>query len=303
MAFVEKQRHGKRDYYYLVKTVRLSPTKFKKVRVLLGRKVPGHAELQRRFAELERKVPRPYSPRWLSKEVAERLEDLRAGAVAFKGLEGRDAVDFLVRYTYNTNAIEGNPLTLRETALILAEGIAPQGAKTESVVEVMNSRDAWEFIKSYGGVVNKGFACKTQYEVTKNTASRIQGDYRDGEVGITGAEWKPPAAAKVPELMEGIFKEYGKLKKSLHPVELAAWLHNRVVQIHPFTEGNGRTARLLMNWVLMKNKFPPAVIEKRNKQEYYGAIEKADAGDEKPFAEFLARELLQQYTLVKTPGG
>jgi Fic family protein len=295
MAFVEKQRHGKHDYYYLVKTVRLSPTKFKKIRVSLGRNVPKHGELQGKFAELERKVPKPYSPKWLSKEAAERLEDLKESALAFKNLpEGEN--DFLVRYTYNTNAIEGNPLTLRETALILSEGIFPQGSKTDSVFEVLNGKDAWDFITAYKGTLGKMFAKKIQYEVTKNTACRIQGGYRDSQVGITGSNWKPPAAPEVPRLMDGMFAEYKKKKRALHPVELAAWLHNRTAQIHPFTDGNGRTARLLMNWVLMKNKFPPAIIENRNKQEYYAAIEKADAGNEKPFVEFLARELLQQYT-------
>ncbi len=296
MAFIEKQRHGKHAYYYLVKSVRLSPTSVKKVRVFLGRQVPGHDELQTRFAELERKAPKPYAARWMPKELAERVEDLRAAALIFKGLPGENLPkDFLVRFTYNTNAIEGNPLTLRQTALILADGIAPQGARTQDVVEVLNSKDAWEFVKAYRGPINRRFVCRVQHEVTKNTSCRIQGAYRDGEVGITGAEWKPPKAADVPSRMEAIFKEYSAMKKSLHPVELAAWLHNRAVQIHPFTDGNGRTARLLMNLVLMRARFPPVVIEVRNKEQYYRMIEEADHGRRGPFARFLASELLRQY--------
>ncbi len=300
MAFIERQRHGKRDYFYLVKSVRVSPAKVRKVRIFLGREVPAHEGLQKRFRELEKKTPKPYAAAWLSRDAEDRLEDLRSSTVAFRGVaEGVQAGDFLVRFTYNTNAIEGNPLTLRQTALILSEGIAPQGAKTDDVLEVLNGRDAWEFMKSYKGQVGRGFACKVQFEITKNTPCRIQGGYRDSEVAIGGSDWKPPKARDVVRLMDALFKAYRKQKRALHPVELASWLHNRLVQIHPFTDGNGRTARLLMNWILMRNRFPPAIIEARNKEEYYLAIEATDKGDQKPFASFLARQLLQQYTIAK----
>ena len=298
MAFIEKQRHGKHDYYYLVKSVRLSSDKVRKVRVFLGRSVPSHEGLQKHFQELERKTPRPYSAKWLSKETVERLEDLRASALAFKKSPAEELPkDFLVRFTYNTNAIEGNPLTLRQTALILNDGIAPEGAKTDDVMEVINARDAWQLIQSYKGTVNKAFVTRLQYEVTKNTACRIQGNFRDSEVKISGSSWLPPTAKEVPKLMQQLFKEHAVQKKTLHPVELATWTHNRLVQIHPFTDGNGRTSRLVMNWLLLKGKFPPAIIEARNKEAYYAAIEKADAGDQKPFANYLATQLLSQYTI------
>ena len=79
--------------------------------------------------------------------------------------------DFLVRYTYNTNAIEGNRLTLRQTALVLSDKIAPEGARTNDVIEALNSLDAWEFVKKYKGKLNKKFVCKVQYEITKNTTT------------------------------------------------------------------------------------------------------------------------------------
>ena len=299
MAFIEKQRHGKHDYFYLVKSVRFSPSKVKKARIFLGRKMPDHEELQERFRELERKAPKHYAATWLSQEAQDRLEDLRSSAIAFRGVsKDQTPGDFLVRFTYNTNAIEGNPLTLRQTALILSDGIAPQGAKTGYVIEVLNGRDAWEFVKAYKGVVNRGFACRVQHEITKNTDCRIQGSYRDSEVGIMGSDWKPPLERQVPHLMDELFLQYKRQKRSLHPVELASWIHNRLVQIHPFSDGNGRSARLLMNWILMRNGFPPAIIEASNKEEYYKAIEASDKGNPKPFAEFLAAQLLRQYTVL-----
>jgi Fic family protein len=300
MPFIEKQRHGNVFYYYLVKSVRISASKVKKVRIFLGTKVPPHEKLQELFRELERKTPKPYSARWLPKDIVERIEDLHASVTVLRRFpESVIPEDFLVRFTYNTNAIEGNPLTLRQTALILSENIAPQGVKTDDVVEVMNGKDAWEFVKDYKGIVNVGFLKNIQHEVTKNTKCRLQGKYRDSEVRIGGSEWVPPKAKEVPDMMKGVVREYKRLKRTLHPLELAAWLHNKIAQIHPFTDGNGRTARLAMNWILMRKRFPPIIIDVRNKEEYYHVIEAADAGDQKPFCMFLAKQMLEQYAILE----
>ncbi|MDG6936877.1 MAG: Fic family protein [Nitrososphaerota archaeon] len=301
MSFIEKQRHGKHNYYYLVKNVRISATKAKKVRIFLGREVPKHQELQKYLIEIEKKAVSKYSGKWLSKELVERLEDLRASAVVFHKAPG-DVLpkDFLVRYTYNTNAIEGNKLTLRQTGLILDDKIAPEGARTNDVIEALNSSDAWEFVKKYKGKLDKKFVCKIQYEITKNTTCIVQGDYRDTDVMIIGSEHIPPRPSEVPTLMQELFEEYKELKKSLHPIELATLIHNKLVKIHPFTDGNGRTSRLLMNWILQRNRFPAVIIEVANKERYYSCIEHADKGDQKYFAVFLAEQMLEQYTTALT---
>ncbi len=297
MTFIEKQRHGKHYYYYLVKNIRISPTKAKKIRIFLGRKIPEDKELQNYFLDIEKKAASKYNGKWLSKDLIEHLEDLRASVVIFyKTSANVLPKDFLVRYTYNTNAIEGNRLTLRQTALVISDKIAPEGARTNDVIEAMNSLDAWEFVKKYNGKFNKKFVCKVQYEITKNTSCRIQGDYRDNEVRIMGSEHIPPKASEVSGLMQKLFEEYDKKKKELHPIELAAITHNNLVKIHPFTDGNGRTARLLMNWILMRNNFPAIIIEAVNKEKYYRCIEHADKGDQKYFAVFLAEQMLGQYT-------
>ncbi len=295
MAYIEKQRHGKQDYYYLVKSVRTEAGKVKKVRISLGRQVPEHDKMQEAFALLDAKAPKAYSSKWLQKDEVERLEDLKSAATRFYELPLETQGDFLVRFTYNTNAIEGNPLSLRQTALILNDGVSPQGARVQDVIEVFNGKDAWLYAKNYRKAPNATFLRKLQYEVIKNTPCRIQGRFRDSEVNISGSTWLPPKPAQVPALIESMLKEF-KLGRKLHPIERAAWLHNKVAQIHPFTDGNGRTSRLIMNWVLMRNSFPPIVIDARNKENYYKMIEMADNGDHKPFAKFLAAQLLEQYT-------
>lgn len=299
MSFIEKQSHGKHFYYYLAKNVRITPTKVRRLRIFLGREVPRHDQLQKYFVELEKMSMSQYRPAWLPKELVEKVDDLRASIIVFHKTPS-DVLpkDFLVRYTYNTNAIEGNKLTLRQTALVLSDRVAPEGVRTDDVIEALNAVDAWNFTKSYRNRLNKRLVCKLQYELTKNTSCRIQGDYRDTYVRISGSKHIPPSPQDVPGLLDELFNEFYKQRGKLHPLELAALLHNRFVNIHPFTDGNGRTARLLMNWVLLRSKFPPVIIEVANKEKYYNAIEAADGGNQKPFAAFIANQMLLQYTRI-----
>ena len=298
MSFIEKQRHGKHSYFYLVKNVRISPAKIKKLRIWLGREIPKQDQLQKYFVEIEKMtIEQIFQIRWLPKDLIERVDDLSASITVFhKTPTNALSKDFLVRYTYNTNAIEGNRLTLRQTALVLSDRIAPEGTRADDVIEALNAMDAWNFIKAYKNRLNKKYACKIQYELTKNTSCRIQGDYRNSEVRIGGSKHIPPKPSEVPKLLEGLFSQFYSERKAIHPIELAAFIHNRFVNIHPFTDGNGRTARLLMNWILIRNKFPPVIIEVSNKEQYYSVIEAGDKGDHKPFAIFLAKQLLSQYT-------
>ena len=298
MAFIEKQSHGGHLYYYLAKSIRTKDGKTRKFRILLGRRLPSKPRIQEVLVELEKKVAKEQGIGWLSDDIIERLEDLRSAILIFKK-RSDDLLpkDFLVRFTYNTNAIEGNRLTLRQTALVLADRIAPEGASSNDIIETLNSEDAWNFVKSYKGQFNKAFLLKVQYLITKNTSCRIQGGYRDGEVRIIGSGWIPPSHTEVPILLDGLFGTYSKQKRAMHPVELASLMHCRIAQIHPFTDGNGRTARLIMNWILLRNLFPPVIIEVRNKERYYQAIEKADKGKTALFAEYIAHQLLEQYTI------
>ena len=302
MPFLEKQRHGNGTYYYLVKSVRTSPARVRKFRLFLGREIPPKEQLADHVRKLERRALRTFRPRWIGRDTLERLDDLQAAVAVYRTIPG-EAIpkDFLVRFTYNTNAIEGNPLTLRQTTLLLLDGVTPQGARAEHAIEALNSRDAWAYVQKFKGSLGKAYACKVQYLVTKDTSCRIQGEYRDSEVRIDGSTWSPPPPRAVPKEMDEMFRRFPRLRATHHPVELATTLHNRLVQIHPFTDGNGRTARLLMNWALMKGRFPPAIIEAKNKEAYYGAIERADAGDNAPFARFLSAQLLEQYSQSISP--
>ncbi|MCD8509781.1 MAG: Fic family protein [Bacillus sp. (in: Bacteria)] len=184
----------------------------------------------------------------------------------------------LLEWTYNTNAIEGNTLTINETKVVL-EGITVGGKTLREHLEVLNHRDAIQFVEE---IVQKGdplseWQIKNLHRlVLKGIDDDYAGVYRDQQVFISGAKHIPPAPFLIKEEMEKLLVWYEQaVTEKLHPVARGAMLHAIFVGIHPFIDGNGRTARLLLNLELMKEGFPPIVIKVENRLAYYEALDKA----------------------------
>ena len=156
----------------------------------------------------------------------------------------------------------------------------------------------YEFMKDYKGEFNQKFLLKIHGVITKNTSCKLVGSFRNHEVRISGSDWIPPTHHKMKEEMRKIFQWYYSAKKVLHPVELGAILHNKLVRLHPFSDGNGRTSRVVMNWILMKNKFPMFYVELRDKINYYKAIEEGDKGSDEAMVHYIANLLMEQYTFI-----
>ncbi len=307
MVYLEKIERGDKTYYYVTKNFRVSGKKWKKLRKYAGGKPPSREQTKKAIAEIEAEalkkgLMKPVSKHsYLKDEEAEKLQDLKEVFNKWYGKLGvverkKYEEDFVVRFTYNSNAIEGNRLSLRETSMILTENIIPAGATPNDFNEALNSKDCHEFMKCYNGEFNQKFLLKIHELLTKNTNCRIVGGYRDHEVRISGSEWIPPAHEKVKEEMRKVFQWYYYARKSLHPIEFGAILHNKLVRIHPFADGNGRTARVIMNWVLMKNKFPLFYIELKDKIKYYEAVEEGDKGNDEAIIHYIARVLMEQHT-------
>ncbi|MBN2330302.1 MAG: Fic family protein [Candidatus Aenigmarchaeota archaeon] len=307
MVYLEKIERVGKTYYYVTKNFRISDKKWKKIRKYVGDKPPTKEQTKKAIVEIEKEAlkkgfMKPASKyTYLSDEEAEKLQDLKEvfkewyeklGAVGKKKYEE----DFVVRFTYNSNAIEGNRLSLRETSMILTENIIPAGATPNDYNEAINSKDCYEFMKEYNGEFNQKFLLKIHELLTKNTNCKIVGNYRDHEVRISGSEWIPPTHEKVKEEMRRIFQWYYSNRKKLHPVELGAILHNKLVRIHPFADGNGRTSRVIMNWISMKNNFPMFFIELRDKIKYYDAVEEGDKGNDEAIVHYIAKVLMEQHT-------
>lgn len=184
----------------------------------------------------------------------------------------------LIDWTYNSNAIEGNTLTLLETKVVL-EGITIGGKSLREHFEVINHKEAVLYVEEL--IANKEpltehVIKQLHYLVLKNIRDRDAGKYHDINVFISGSKHVPPMNSLVPPRMRELIDWlYSEEAKDLHPVERAARFHHDFVYIHPFIDGNGRTGRLLMNLLLMQDGYPITVIKTAKRHEYYKALEKA----------------------------
>lgn len=184
---------------------------------------------------------------------------------------------FNVELTYTSNAIEGNTLTRAETALVVEKGITVHGKSLKEHLEATNHVEALEYVKTLVG--------KTKKDITKNDISHINrlilnkieedsaGRYRTMPARLTGSETILPNPAKIPELMDE-FIAWLQGENFDHSVIIAADVHFKLVSIHPFPAGNGRTSRLLMNLVLIQEGYPPAIIRKEDRAAYIDSLEK-----------------------------
>jgi len=206
----------------------------------------------------------------------------------------------LIDWTYNSNAIEGNTLTISETKVVL-EGMTIGGKTMREHLEVINHRDAIDFLEE---IVQKHerlteWTIKSIHRlVLKGIQDDNAGVYRKENVVIGGASHRPPDHVIVPELMEQFISKVENEWSTIHPVERAAKVHAEFVKIHPFIDGNGRTSRLLMNYELMKAGFPPAVIKAIDRARYYDALDFAHTTDDhEPFIQLVSNSVNESLDL------
>lgn len=178
--------------------------------------------------------------------------------------------EFLLEFTYNSNAIEGNTLTLQETAMVL-EGITIDKKPLKDHLEAIGHKEAFDFIKEL--VSDK---IRISERVIKDIHSLVlmdrredKGVYRRIPVRIMGAENQPPQPYMVPVLMEELVREHESQRKEMHVIEAAARFHLNFESIHPFIDGNGRTGRLLLNFELMQAGYPPINVKFSDRKKYY----------------------------------
>ena len=199
-----------------------------------------------------------------------------------------------VRMVYESNSIEGNSLTLRETELVLSKGVTVSGKPLKDHLEAVNLAQAWRQVKTLAApnaVITERDLLDLHRIVLTRVEDSFAGSYRSGAVRIAGSNHIPPNPLKVPALMDELF---AGLSAIADPIERAAMLHYGIARIHPFADGNGRTARLAMNFVLLAAGYPPISIPTDLRQAYYTALEAADSGDFNVWHNFLAQQLGQE---------
>ncbi|NGY38798.1 Fic family protein [Flavobacterium sp. XN-5] len=187
-----------------------------------------------------------------------------------------------IEWTYNSNSIEGNTMSLRETQMVLQEGITIKGKSLREHFETHNHDKAIDYLFS---IVNDDYVLRSidilslHGLVLRSIEDDFAGRLRNGGVRISGANFVPPNANKVSDLLDELIDFINTNPLGLNDIELAAVFHHKLVWIHPFFDGNGRTVRLAMNLLLMRCGFPPAIILKNDRKKYYEALNQANGGN------------------------
>ncbi len=218
------------------------------------------------------------------KSVLDSLKPFDQGALA------RLQETFRVELTYNSNAIEGNSLSLSETKLVLEEGLTIGGKSMKEHLEVTNHSKAIDFIETL--VKKTAIAEQDVLNLHAMILDRIDsenaGFYRRGGIRISGTDYSPPSPAKVPKLMQAVYQLLNR--KGGEPIEIASLIHQRFVDIHPFVDGNGRTARLLLNLYLMRHGYPPVILLRVERKKYIRTVMVGQLDyQHEPFANFVAK--------------
>jgi Fic family protein len=216
---------------------------------------------------------------------------------------------FQIEMTYNSNAIEGNSLTLKETFLVINDGITVKGKPLKDHLEAKDHHAALEYLydlidKDKKHTVSEMLIRNLHQIILQETDKEWAGRYRNANVIIGGADHTPPDALQVPNLMRDLIVWLNSQKNKLNIIELSALLHHKLVNIHPFFDGNGRTARLTMNLFLMQAGYPLVVIMKTDRKKYYDVLDKADKGEYEPLVKFITQSIersLDIYLKTLTP--
>lgn len=209
---------------------------------------------------------------------------------------------FEMEMTYNSNAIEGNTLTLKETYWVIQQGVTMKGKPLKDHLEAKNHADALHFLyemieQGNSSAISEHLIKSIHSLVIQDINKEIAGRYRTRDVFITGTDHRPPSAFEVPSRMEAFMKWAKDNYKKMNIVEFATLFHHKFVHIHPFEDGNGRTGRLLMNIFLMQYGFPITIILFNDRQKYYRALALADNGNYKMLVNFVAQAVLRSLNI------
>jgi Fic family protein len=290
VATVRKRLVGTRQYFYLHHTLRTADG-FQAREKYLGANLPHNLEeVKREFlAEI-------YRERWYPLLDAIRANYARELRTMPRSVIEKNARHFAVKFTYDTNRIEGSSLTYRETADLLERGLSPRSKPIGDIKEAEAHDRVLREVLEYDRDLSLQIILYWHKRLFAETKPGYAGKVRAHQVWISGSRFIPPSPVEVYPLLREFFRWYDRTRKSSHPVELAAAVHSRFVTIHPFYDGNGRVSRLLMNFVLNRHGFPMLDIPYGDRRSYYNALERSQAKNtDMVFVQWLIKRYLREY--------
>lgn len=327
MVYIYKKKAGEKNYYYLraserkkgkiiVKDIAYLGGSLEDVKKALD-SLPNYAKQIRKsyktihnFLESNRYVEKIRELK-IKKDIflGERLLEIEACKLhynsEFKKQQSLTKEEifknFIIEFAYNTTAIEGNTIKLVEARNLLEEGLTPKNKSLREIYDLQNTEKTFCFIIDSKGEIGHEFVIDIHRRLMENIDARV--GYRTADVRVIRANFKATPAPYVKTDMNLLFRWYHEYKTKLHPFVLASIFHHKFEKIHPFMDGNGRTGRIIMNYVLLKNGYPPFVVRTRLRSNYIAVLRRADKSDLSKFKKedyeklirFLADQMIQSY--------
>jgi Fic family protein len=226
--------------------------------------------------------------------VLKKIDALRVKIDAHRPLDAHTLKQvreyFRISMAYSSNALEGNSLTETETKIVIEDGITIGGKPVRDHLEALGHSEAYDLL----------FRLAKSQDITEANVKELHrlffyridakqaGKYRKRRVIITGTDFIPPGPERITGLMESFIAGLPEVRAKRHPVEFAALIHKELVTIHPFIDGNGRAARLLMNLALLQAGYPVAIIPPILRRDYLDTLNRTHKGDDGPFIKFIS---------------
>ena len=327
MAYIYKKTIGKKEYYYLRASERRGDKVINKDLAYLGSNIEDVKKSLENLPKYKNEIRKAYKTihnflesNRLVDEVkklklkqdlflGEKLSEVEACKLHYlREFQKHDSLtreeilkNFLIEFAYNTTSIEGNTIKLAEAKKLLEEGKTPKNRTLREIYDLQNTEKVFFEIIESKEEITHDFIINIHKNLLENIDKRI--GYRTQDVRVIKANFKSTPAPYVKTDMDLLLKWYSENKEKLHPLVLGEIFHHKFEKIHPFMDGNGRTGRMLLNYILIKNNYPPIVIRNKNREKYLKAMRKADNSDlfkvknEDYFelVQFIASEMIESY--------
>ncbi len=290
MVFIRQKTIKNRVYYYLVHSTRIGDNKWKKVERYLGINPPSKKEMKdiesefnnvTHFLSMNKTTLGNIKKKYQQKLKTASQDELHA-------LEE----ELIIKFTYDTNRIEGSSLTYKDTKMLLKEGISPKDKPMRDIRETENHKRAFFAMKENLSEHLSKQLMLNLHKILKQNVTEDAGKFRNGQVRV--GNLIPIKQDMIETELDNLIEWYNDNKTELHPLELASTFHCIFERIHPFFDGNGRVGRLLLNFILLKHQYPVVIIQNKNKRRYYTALQRADNGNYLYMVKYVFFELEQQ---------
>ncbi len=305
MVSVKYKTINGKKYLYAEHSFRLPNGKIKKISKLIKNKEDKNKkEIKEYFLKKQIEAHQKYALKSYKKDyifTEDQIKKLETIKIEYKGImksftkkQIKDILDrFTINFTYESNAIEGNSLTLKDVTLILRENIVPKDKDLREIYEARNTREAHELLFKNKIKISVKDIIKVQSIIVKDTGVEVGFKKVPNYLVMRNLKTTPPE--KVEAEINNLIKWYKENKDKLHPLRLATEFHARFERIHPFEDGNGRTGRILLNAMLLEKGYPPLIIRKTARVAYFSSLESFDKSHKDKLERFLLEKIKKTF--------